>query len=188
MCRLVKNEDASLTLEAAMVMPFFLLFIVFLATMIRIGIAQIALDQAASQTTELVATHVYPVALLDHKVKTTIDDYIQGKTDGTLDLKQAETLVKDGFKAFGVHISPKNLINQLSAKILTPLVRKKFARSAGNSFFNPNHLKIVKVRFPGGLNGGAMDLVVEYKMDLLVPFVHKSIILKSQSYEKLWTG
>lgn len=188
MRHLIKNEHASLTLEAAMVMPFFLLFIVFLATMIRIGIAEIALNHAASQTTEVIATHVYPAALLDKKVKSTIDTYIQDKSGGKLDLKKTEKLMKDGFGQLGLNIFPKKIISNLSVKILTPVVQRQFAESAGSSFFEADNVKVVKVGFPGGLESGAIDLVVAYKMKLFVPFVHKTITLKRQSYEKLWTG
>lgn len=182
MIRFFKNERASLTLEAAMVMPFFLLFIVFLAAMKRIGIAEIALDHAASETTEMIAEHVYPAALLNRKISPTIDTFIKDKTNNQFNLAETKNLLSKGLNEVGV--SPGNLLNSLSSKILTPVVQNKFAQSTGQSFFNKHHVKIDKIE---GIKKGEIEMVVEYKMDLFLPFIHKSILLKQRAYEKFWS-
>ncbi|RED63017.1 TadE/TadG family type IV pilus assembly protein [Cohnella lupini] len=58
-----RNEKGSITLEAAMVLPLFLAFVLCLITVIRMTILQMALQNATSEMTKLVATHIYPVSL-----------------------------------------------------------------------------------------------------------------------------
>src|SRR5699024_11316408 len=60
----IKTERGSVTLEAAVVMPFFILFIVFLIFMIRFALIDIAINQAAGETAKNVATQVYPAKRL----------------------------------------------------------------------------------------------------------------------------
>lgn len=182
MNRFVKNENASLTLEAAMVMPLFLLFIVFLATIIRIGVAEIALNHAVSETTEMIAEHVYPVALLNQKITPTIDNYIKSKTNEKLNLKETKNIVSTGMKIAG--IPSEDLVNSLSSKILTPIVQKKFKDSTEGAFFDHHRVKVMKA---GGISKGTFEMIVEYKMDLSLPFFHQSILLKKRAYEKLWS-
>jgi len=57
------NEKGSITLEAALVLPLFLAFVLCLITIIRLTIVQMSLQNATSEMTKQVATHVYPVSL-----------------------------------------------------------------------------------------------------------------------------
>jgi predicted membrane-bound dolichyl-phosphate-mannose-protein mannosyltransferase len=87
------NEDGSITLEAALIVPVFMFFILFLIIIIQIAVAEIALQRAASQTTEYVATHVYPV----HLVKNHITDKVS-KNDN---LAEASKIAGMAYEYFG---------------------------------------------------------------------------------------
>lgn len=59
-----KKDQGSLVLEAALALPFFLAFVIALICMIRIAMAETALQSSVSETTKVIATHIYPVQLL----------------------------------------------------------------------------------------------------------------------------
>lgn len=190
MRRFRKKEDGSMTLEAAMVVPLFLLFIVFLATIIRIAIAEVAMEHAASETAEIVATHVYPVKLAADKSKSVIDSYIEDGTNGQLDFDKSKELLQDALKELGVTVSVGNLINQLAGTVLNPFIQKKFAEAikedgGGSAFFKKSNLTS-QVEFKDDGAGKAIRIEVKYNMNSFVPFFDKKIILKRQAYEKLW--
>ncbi|KGK91396.1 hypothetical protein DP73_03785 [Desulfosporosinus sp. HMP52] len=69
-----KNETGSIALEATMVFPIFMLFIIFLIGFIRLASIQMALDQAVGDATKEIATHYYPIALLKDKTKEVIKE------------------------------------------------------------------------------------------------------------------
>ncbi|MCD1260383.1 pilus assembly protein [Paenibacillus athensensis] len=51
------NENGSITLEAALVLPLFLAFVLCLMTIIKLTIVQMSLQNATSEMTKQVATH-----------------------------------------------------------------------------------------------------------------------------------
>ncbi|MEQ7052201.1 TadE/TadG family type IV pilus assembly protein [Paenibacillus alvei] len=57
-----KNENGSITLEAAMVLPLFLAFVILLIAIIRLTITQMALQNATTEMTKQAATHIYPIS------------------------------------------------------------------------------------------------------------------------------
>jgi len=66
---MLKGERGGVTLEAALLLPFFLAFVLTLATLIRLAVAEMALHAAAAETTKMIASHLYPVGLLLEEAK-----------------------------------------------------------------------------------------------------------------------
>lgn len=77
MKKFVRKDNGSITLEAAMILPFFMLFIIFLATIIRIAIADMALYKAASETTEVIVAYSYPVEVATSTAEEIVNDKLQ---------------------------------------------------------------------------------------------------------------
>ncbi len=73
----LRKEDGSITLEAAMILPFFLFFIIFLSMIIRLAVADMALYKAASETTETVVAYAYPVKVAKDGAASFINNKIQ---------------------------------------------------------------------------------------------------------------
>ncbi|QGS68919.1 hypothetical protein CV093_12320 [Oceanobacillus sp. 143] len=65
----LKDEDGSITLEAALVIPVFMLFIVFMASIIRISVAEIALNKSVTETAQIIANHAYPATILSEELE-----------------------------------------------------------------------------------------------------------------------
>ncbi|OXM88249.1 hypothetical protein CF651_01880 [Paenibacillus rigui] len=65
----MRSDEGSIVLEAALVLPLFLSFIFMLIAFVQVSIAEMALQSAVSETTKVVATHMYPVDLLYQQAK-----------------------------------------------------------------------------------------------------------------------
>ncbi|HEU5140387.1 MAG TPA: hypothetical protein VFT51_10450 [Bacillales bacterium] len=154
--------------------------------MIRIGIAELALNRAVSDTAEVIATHAYPAALVASKGKNSLDTFIQNRTMGVLDLRQATEIFQDTFGSVDVNFSPKPFLAQLAKEhFLTPMVREKFEASFVGDLLAVEKLKVVDVEVTNGFFGGIV-MTAQYKMNLVAPFVDREIVLKKRAYEKFW--
>ncbi|WP_256865243.1 TadE/TadG family type IV pilus assembly protein [Paenibacillus sp. 32352] len=58
------DQEGGIVLEAALVLPLFLSFILVLIAFIQISLAEMALQSAVTDTTKVVAANMYPVDLL----------------------------------------------------------------------------------------------------------------------------
>ncbi|MCJ7840232.1 pilus assembly protein [Lederbergia sp. NSJ-179] len=186
MQRFAKKEDGSLTLEAAMVMPFFLLFIVFLATIIRISVVDMALRTAVNDTTEMIATHVYPVTLLENTARSALDEKVKTYTKDTVNLDQVTDLASRLLSEFGINIMDH--VNAVAGTALTPMVRSNFDKSMEDGFFDKDRLT-VEVDAPSSFRPGAyIGVTATYEVGITAPFVNKKIKLRKKAYERLWSG
>lgn len=194
MKRLIRKSDGSITLEAAMVVPFFMFFILFLTILIRLAVADMALYKAAAETSEIVVAYAYPA----ETVKEGISGYMNNKIkniekEKDIDIEGATKWAKESLDFFGVDVKGaiENFIESLTADVLTPVVRGKFEQATGNwNFFNPDKLKVNNVEIPSlaGGKGEFLEINVQYEFDLKIPFVDKTLILEKTSYERIWNG
>lgn len=72
--RLTRDHDGGISLEAAVLMPYFLAFVFLLILLIKIAVADMAVKSAAVEATKMVATHLYPVELLVEEAKQKFGD------------------------------------------------------------------------------------------------------------------
>jgi len=80
----LSNQRGGVTLEAALIMPIFLAFVLALAMFIRLAVTEMALKSAAVETTKIVATHMYPVELLLAEAKQKFDETRIGAAIGEI--------------------------------------------------------------------------------------------------------
>jgi hypothetical protein len=73
-CKLVKSEQGGIVLEAALLLPLFLTFIVSLIMFIQISLAEMALQSAVTEATKSIATQLYPVKLVVQEAKIKYDE------------------------------------------------------------------------------------------------------------------
>lgn len=105
---IVRDERGSVSLEATVALPFFLAFVLALVCLIKLTVADMALQNAVTETVKQMAANAYPVELLadeamraysQSQVGITIDEWL-GKIGSARDkLEQGEQWVED-YKAF----------------------------------------------------------------------------------------
>ncbi|PZE21815.1 TadE/TadG family type IV pilus assembly protein [Paenibacillus xerothermodurans] len=67
--KIIRDDEGGIVLEAALVLPLFLSFILMLIAFIQISLAEMALQSAVSETTKVLAVNMYPVDLLYAQAK-----------------------------------------------------------------------------------------------------------------------
>ncbi|HLR03167.1 MAG TPA: TadE family protein [Virgibacillus sp.] len=186
----LRDEDGSITLEAAFVLPIFMVFIVFMASFIRISIAEINLNKAVSETTEVIATHAYPATILSNGVESVAEDKVSGISSNLLSLSELEDFANTTLKdVFDLDISASGFINDLSESIIQKEVKKRYKENTDSSF-EPDIS--VELDLPTSINGSSegsyLGVTASYDLGLNVPFMDYTITLKKKGYGRLWTG
>jgi hypothetical protein len=190
----LRKEGGSITLEAAMILPFFLFFIIFLTMFIRLAVADMALYKAASETTELVVAYAYPVKVTTDGATNFINNKIQTiEQENQVDITGAINWVKEGLNFLGIDVqgSIESLFESRLKEIIEPTIQEKFRQATGGGdFFDESNLKVTNVEIPSlvGGTGAYLEINVEYRFDLSIPFVDKEIVLKKTAYERVWNG
>ncbi|MBP2077506.1 TadE family protein [Oceanobacillus polygoni] len=186
-----KSENGSITLEAALVLPFFMLFIVFMASIIRISVAEIALNKSVSETAQILSTHAYPITILSNQIENLASDKLSGISTDIISLEDVEKVVGTSLKEFlDFDPSSSNYFDELGTSVLTPIVQEKFAKNMNSNSVTESSLN-VEVELPRSINGGTdsyIGITASYDLDLTVPFVDRTITIKKQAYERLWIG
>lgn len=187
----VRNENGSITLEAALVLPVFMLFIVFMASIIRISVAEIALNKSVNETTKIIATHAYPATILAEEASGVVSGKLSGLSLGEISLTDVEELIGTSMREYlDLDVSGANFLSDIGTSAISPIIREKFAENMNTDLASIDNLT-VEVEMPGSLNGGEdsyLGISASYDLDLTVPFVEKTITLKKQAYERLWVG
>ncbi|MCM2677124.1 TadE/TadG family type IV pilus assembly protein [Alkalicoccobacillus plakortidis] len=184
----IRDERGSLTLEAAMVMPFFLLFVVFLATIIRISVADMALKQAVSETTEIFATSAYPIAVASGAAETKANSKIEEYTNNKVQLGDVKTLLNFVFDSVG--FDPTSYFQDAAESASTEVVKTKYKESNADLFFSGDNIQveITDLPDPNSTTSLYLGMIATYELEITAPFVNKTIVLKEKAYERIWVG
>ncbi|TCZ81014.1 pilus assembly protein [Paenibacillus albiflavus] len=100
----VREVRGGITLEAAIITPMFIAFVLVLILFVRLAVTEIALKSAAAETTKLVSAHLYPVELLVNeaiskyngsKIGEGINSAIERVEEAQGKLEQVEEFVDD---------------------------------------------------------------------------------------------
>ncbi|MEK3723493.1 pilus assembly protein [Paenibacillus sp. FSL H8-0034] len=84
--KFIHREEGGIVLEASLVLPLFLSFILLLIAFIQVSLAEMALQSAVSDTTKVVATNMYSIDLIYQEAKSKWDQSsAKGLMDTTLD-------------------------------------------------------------------------------------------------------
>ncbi|MCL7748016.1 TadE/TadG family type IV pilus assembly protein [Halalkalibacter alkaliphilus] len=202
-----KKEDGGITLEAAIFMPIFIMFLVFLLFMIRFALTDIALNKAVSETAKQIALQSYPI----HRVIDTggkmatealnkSDHYQQikddmGKNKDQIENELINTLGEDGYNQLIADPLAKardDAIDGVTAQFLETIVQGYLADADRMNLIDASSVSVVSpIKFPNLLNedGNKFILITaEYRLVLPIPFLNREYTLQKQAYERVWLG
>jgi len=204
----LKKENGSIIVEASLTLPIFLLFVILLTSMVKLGIYEGAVDHATAEATKQIASHVYPVAVVNDMAKNAFENTHVGKqfkyyaeTAGDMKAKVDSNvgLLSGIFdSSIGKYYNMpfdklKSLVNSGipltggAASLFDPVVLHYMDVNLANE----EDLKVTKVELPNLLTSGGspyFGMEVTYKVDLPLPFFKKQIEIKKQAYERVWIG
>jgi len=187
-----KNENGNMNLEAALIAPVFLVFILALISVIKISVANIALQSAVYETTKQISTHVYGAeqlysAFKDSETGRSMLNYLQ-TTQLSSEWQQLLSLGGDnGFETgSGASIVQNKILHSL---ILTMLLDYTHSGRFGK-LLKAEHLIITKALLPSihDQSRPYVELEAQYEVRLAIPFLQKSIFIKKAAIERVWNG
>jgi len=190
-----KNEQGSITLEAAIIFPFFLFFMLFLITIIQLARVDIALGNAVSESTKQISTHMYPVYISYEWFKANpygqkIHEVYSQVSEGII---QAEELMRDYEGLFPEHTrlyfeKKEELKGAVSEAVNNAFQPAVFA-FADENILESERFKITKMTFPNFESKNLyFGIEVEYTYKFPVPFFNQEIKMKKKAMERVWVG
>jgi hypothetical protein len=209
---LKKNESGSITLEAALILPIFMAFLIILITFIRLAMVQIDLKNTTAEATKELATHYYLVGAVQNELAGPIQDTSIGQTYAKVDnfINDVRSGIQDASliaDLFGINVD--EIVTSVSEKIISEDLKKAFDSMVGsmgdkvntafekyyfekyfvtpdNSILNPGDLEVTRVYLPLDSKIPYVGIEVEYKYKIIAPFFQKELILREKSYERVW--
>ncbi|CAM3524261.1 TadE/TadG family type IV pilus assembly protein [Marinicrinis lubricantis] len=195
-----RNERGGITLEAAIILPFLMVFVLTFIAFIRIQSAHMALQSTVSESTKFVAGHMYPVKLLlDGTADTAAGQWVSKIQDAKSQLQTAAEFTTD---FAGLLPEP---IGQFMEQFTTALNEgtEEVTHSVKNQLFQPllnqfaenyaldtDRLELKKVTLPdlSGVGETHFGLEASYKVKLPIPFLTKEITIYKAAEEAVWIG
>lgn len=103
------DDRGSMTLEAALILPFFMAFVFALTAMIQLSVAELALQSAVSETAKQIAAHLHPVRLMYGEAKSKVQgskagSAIQEMTNRVVDARGKLTGAEDFIEQYEKYI------------------------------------------------------------------------------------
>jgi hypothetical protein len=204
--KLSRNEQGGIVLEAALIMPIFLTFILTLILLIQISLIELILQSRVSETVKMISTQMYPVQLLVDKMKNKIENssYASFFEEAMKQLSTPQIGMNNNDKwneTFSSMISPQFLeFFKLSyqdskiSQVIDTNLKKWFANQIADNqsieILNSDRIIVTHVVIPDliGKKNPYLGIEVQYKYTLPIPFFHRTITLSKRAYERIWVG
>lgn len=189
-----RKEDGSITVEASLLIPILLTFLLFLMSLVKIAVAEMALQESVNETAQTVAHYSF-LALV-------IEGAVMDGTEGFID-----DLTEEQQNSFGNDAIANHLLDALSEEIKSAIpttgallndhvaedafegavINKYKDKVGGSNFFNADGISIVDHNFP---QSGNTDVIIEVEneLQLVLPFFERDITIRKKAVERAWAG
>lgn len=210
------KEEGSMVVEAAMVLPIFLLFVLFLISIVQMTLYSTALQSTASDTVKSISTHMYPAALAVQKWGATSEtdaDPVKSGTDLSAgnQAKSNWTIPRLSLTDWGSSYA-MSLPKPLNEWVMSALEKGEGPLQKLQAETSESALDLaVKPLLKPYLSSDLLDfdrihvsniivpelkkdtrpyfgLVVSYELPMKVPFLNQRIVLEASAVERLWIG
>lgn len=186
--RFAARERGSVTLETALVMPMFLLFVFFLLFLVQTSATMMALHGALSQTVRVTAAAWYPISLIQS------DRGGESEAAGSLPESAKKTV---GAFAGWLPAPLGDWAEALSRGEWSPEaeaaklpLRQLALQLADPRMLDADRLRITGVDLP--LNGNQADayltMKAAYRLPVRVPWTGRQLTIRASAKERAWVG
>lgn len=197
------SEQGSMVVEAALVLPMFMFFVIFLIYIVQMTLISTALQSTVSDTVKTVAAHMYPISLA---VQANSDNSGTGEPSTShweipqLSLadwvsKYSDSLpvpvnewVRDAVASGEEPL--QQLKNQTIEAVLDPVLKPVLKPFMPGNLLDYDRIHVSNVRIPNLKSGASpyFGIEVNYALPIRVPFLNKRIVLQAKAQERLWIG
>ncbi|MGO4543585.1 TadE/TadG family type IV pilus assembly protein [Paenibacillus sp. 2TAB23] len=192
--RKLREEQGSIVVEAALVMPMVIVVLLVFVMLIRLCAVQMALHSAASQSVRQIAAHIHPVDLAWQQAAAQAPSLpetlvpLAPWNDVAAEASEwlpspAGPLIASTLR--GDFQPLQNMAaTQIGQAVIAPLIRS----FTDGAIIDPARLKLSWLSLPDltKSNEPYLSIEVEYDFPLKLPFLGKPIVLKEQAAERVW--
>jgi hypothetical protein len=195
---MIKQTEGSITVEAAIVLPAMIVFVMFMASLIQIAAVEVALRSAVSETAKSTAAHWEPVRMVYREAKERALSTAPGQWTGAMadrllesragwseaeewvlnyeslfpdivgQLVQWEVNKRESLEQRGIDAA-----NGAVNKIMDPLLCKAFEpvlrHYANGKLLKSDKLSVAAVKLPSLEEGGDADMIITAGYTLKLP-------------------
>lgn len=182
-----RQKEGSITLEAAIAMPFFVAFIIAMIVMTKMAIFQMALQSATNTTVQQMATHIYPAYVLMGEMKQTelgekATSYVNKTSSTWGKIKESEEFLR----SLGINLTftgtveaaVEQAVQAIECTAATPIVRAY----ADSRVLDTRKLTVTRVVF----DDEYLAIEAQYQYTMAIPFFSRTVNLKALSTERMW--
>jgi hypothetical protein len=185
--------DGGVTLETALVMPVFLLFVFFLIFMVQTAVISMALHGALSQTARQTASSWYPISMaLEQARASKLNQQAEHLNDKwqkvSETISQYSQWLPSPMKEWAVQASKGTLsLEQVTAKLAFKQLIDQFVDAR---VLDSSRITLTAVGLPDELDRSKayLTLQAEYRLPFQIPFSGKKLLLRESVRERVWIG
>lgn len=181
-----KQEDGSIVLEATLILPFIIIFILVLTSFVRISIVEMELENAGSETVKQVAHHIYPVIILYNELK---EQNVDSNDVPLLDSLSSKNNIDGSLSEF-VHKIDVFSAAAFEGKefLLKALLQPILDANTNDKLIDFKDYQLVNVKLPAALGGTGDNFAIELRYDqtLRIPFINQKITIIKGFEERIW--
>lgn len=179
MVALFRKQNGGITLEAALVLPIFISFVIFLTIFVKLSIVQISLQTVVSESTKIIASYSGPVIGAEDDLEKGVKDLVNKKMQEMVPL----------YDYLAPVFNIDSMINSLIETVVTELLdsmEKEFGKHLIDDIALSNGLgnKILIEEFE--MSKKDIYIKASYSYDMKIPFFSRSFNLQANAYEYLW--
>jgi len=190
------GASGSVTLEAAIALPAFLLFAMLIILLVKTAIASMALQSALTQTVRLAASAWYPIHLAQTAAATDKEEHAGQENAGPGDAGKLEDVLET-IGEYGDYLpSPlkewaeamadgKRALQEEAAKRIFGSLALSLSDSG---VLDTDRFRIAHVELPRPDNGQQLTLEGEYRLPFRVPFANRPLVIRAAAAERVWVG
>jgi hypothetical protein len=211
------KEEGSMVVEAAMVLPIFLLFVLFLISIVQMTLYSTALQSTASDTVKSISTHMYPAALAVQKwgkdgeandvTENDTTDVSGEGAQSTSNWSIPRLSITDWGSSYAMSLpKPLNewvmsalekgegplqkLQAETSESVLDIAIKPLLKPHLSSDLLEYDRIHVSNIIVPELKKGARpyFGLVVSYELPMRVPFLNQKIVLEASAVERLWIG
>ncbi|MCZ8515876.1 pilus assembly protein [Paenibacillus filicis] len=213
-----KQDQGGVVLEAALVLPFFVAFVALMIVLVRLSIAEMALQSAVSESAKVIAANMYPVELLAGEARSKwnasrpsvwldeavsrvenirqravdaesfVEEYEHWIPDPLVRLLAWEKSKREQAESWGAGMTEE--AKERAMTEITEAATPIVAFFADKRRINTSKLKVTKITFPNFDHKEEAFVGVEAQLQFTfaVPFFRKDVLLKKKALERAWVG
>lgn len=185
--------DGGVTIETALVMPIFLMLVIFLIFLVQTAVMSMALHGALSQTARQAASAWYPISLATEKARgSELNQQIEHWNDQWLEVSEAigqyGRWLPSPMKEWAEQAANSTFsLEQHAAKLAFSQLMKQFV---DEHVLDISRINLTSIELPEDQDRGKAFLTIEaeYALPFQVPFLNRRMVLRESARERVWIG